>query len=363
MSPRKTTQFIRQAESTGVGRFPPTHLLPGPIPMNTNPSEKLAAELFRRSLQKTQLEILEQQLDQQHPVDSEDFLEDLTTGRLSQKSLLEFRSHLETCVLCSDVVAALRDQHPMPWLDGGQLPQANPAQNQNARASSAASALELARERLAPLPGNTPSTRPAVTSSLKRTVALIAAVAAAVLILTPAVRTLLQPAGIPSTFATLTSLADFGLATSQKSIDSPEPVADFTAVTDRRRELKNNPASPVAKLNLAAALLQARLPADAKVLVREVLETQPGNPEALNALGLICAAQNNYRDAAEAFQQAAASDRLFTPATLNLADVLLSDGQRPQAIAVLTEALLKTGLAATDKARLQQRLDSLTAQP
>ncbi|HAV33314.1 MAG TPA: hypothetical protein DCX79_15005 [Planctomycetaceae bacterium] len=332
--------------------------------MSTNTPEQQSANLLKNILEDVWLDKIEDELEQEHPVDSELFLDALTAGRLGAPQLQEFRQHLRGCLLCSEVVSDLRTVYTMPWLPS-DLAEDSEAEGMSAAELSTAAAppvqagaefLQQAREQLSM------RSRPAASGAgrrlgLGRTVAVVAGMAAALLLLVPGLRTLVQPAVTPSAFATLATLADFGLG------QGPAGSRDLTEegrqqIQQQRTVLERIPTDPTARLNLAATLLQNRQLDEARTLIQAVLQIRPQDPQVLNALALVQVASDEPRTAILTLQQAVAISPLFAPAALNLA-VLLNDQGRPEeARAVLSEAL-QSVLSDGDRLRLQQQLDGL----
>ncbi|HBC61745.1 MAG TPA: hypothetical protein DC058_11070 [Planctomycetaceae bacterium] len=359
--------YGQQSGATGV--LDPFHInLTGPdhgaTIMSTNTPEQQSANLLKNILEDVWLDKIEDELEQEHPVDSELFLDALTAGRLGAPQLQEFRQHLRGCLLCSEVVSDLRTVYTMPWLPS-DLAEDSEAEGMSAAELSTAAAppvqagaefLQQAREQLSM------RSRPAASGAgrrlgLGRTVAVVAGMAAALLLLVPGLRTLVQPAVTPSAFATLATLADFGLG------QGPAGSRDLTEegrqqIQQQRTVLERIPTDPTARLNLAATLLQNRQLDEARTLIQAVLQIRPQDPQVLNALALVQVASDEPRTAILTLQQAVAISPLFAPAALNLA-VLLNDQGRPEeARAVLSEAL-QSVLSDGDRLRLQQQLDGL----
>lgn len=363
--------------------------------MSDNPSVQRAARLLQDVLEDVCLDQLDAELDAEHPTDSDEFIADLTTGQLSPDALAEFRQHLRGCLLCNDVIDNLREHYPLTELRvdddldetpavpvGTRLDQSLPdeslpdesvpawapaaaaetnpdTQTRDIRLSDAAppATLEQAQLLLTTMRQTELPRRPA-NAGLRRTIAVLAAIAA-VLVLVPALQVLLQPRPLQSTFATVATLSQFGLTSDIRGRDlTPDETAIQKART-LRSTLEQQPEDPVARLNLAAQLLANRQLDEARALIEAVLETRPQDPQVLNALALVQIASQEPQTALLTLQKAVTANPLFAPAALNLADLLVEQQQSEQAQTVLRQALQRP-LDTADRERLQTRLNSLS---
>lgn len=344
--------------------------------MSDNPSVQRAARLLQNILEDVCLDQLETELDEEHPTDSDEFIADLTTGRLSAAALADFCQHLQGCLLCGDVVDSLREHYPLTELIDEQdadltdtppatvvphirtEPAGSTARTQPASDTPPGS-LEQARQLLTTIRRNeTPG--PTTRFSIQRTIAVVAAIAA-VLVLVPALQVMLQPEPMLSTFSTLATLADFGLTSDVRGRDLTLPgETEIRRAETLRTELEQQPDDPIARLNLAAQLLTNRQLDEARTLIEAVLENRPRDPGILNALALVQIASNESQTAILTLQKAVAATPLFAPAVLNLADLLVERQQSAEAVSVLRQALQRP-LPTTDRERLQKRLDALSS--
>ena len=343
--------------------------------MSDNPTVQRAARLLQNMLEDVCLDQLEMELDEEHPTDSDEFIADLTTGRLTPGALADFRQHLRGCLLCGDVVDSLREHYPLTELTDehdADLENTSPAtvvpliSNEPSISTAAtlpasetpAGSLEQARQLLTTIRRNE-STGPATRFRLQRTIAVVAAIAA-VLVLVPALRVMLQPEPMLSTFATVATLADFGLTSDVRGRDLTPPGETETRKAETlRTELQQQPDDPIARLNLAAQLLKNRQLDEARTLIEAVLENRPGDPTILNALALVQIASNESQTAILTLQKAVESKPLFTPAVLNLADLLVERQQSAEAVSALRQAL-QSPLPTDERELLKKRLDSLS---
>lgn len=334
--------------------------------MSENSSEQRAADLLQDVIEDAYLDQLEAELDQEHPVDSEVFLEDLTTGRLSPQDLSAFRRHLAGCLFCNEVISALQDRCPMPWLSEDEpavaeqpvpAPAVVPVQ-------ATGSALQRAREQFAsPKPARTSSRGPWVS---KQAVVVAAAAAVLLLALLPGIRRFFPPtgfqsAGLESAFTTAATFADYGLSSLVNARDLTPADTDEQRTQQLREQLQANPRDPAAMLNLAARLLQTRQLEESRELIESVLQQRPEDPEVLNALGLVQTAGGESRSAEETFRRAMGGRRFFGPAVLNLADLLVAQGRQDDAKQVLTQALTSS-LSSADREQLERRIQRLSGE-
>jgi len=343
---------------------------PGPGSMSDNPTVKQAAKLLHDILEDVCLDQLESELDEEHPTDSDEFIADLTTGRLSAEALANFRQHLRGCLLCNDVIDNLRELYPLTELQEPEdldeqtdtpvettLPEVPTLASATTAVTPPPATLEQARVLLATVrPANPP--KQSVKSGFQRTIAVLAAIAA-VLVLMPALRFLLQPGPLQSTFTTVATLSQFGLTSDVRGRDLTPDQTELRKAESLRTELSQQPSNPVAQLNLAAQLLVNRQLEEARELIEKVLETRPEDPEVLNALALVQVASQEPQTAILTLQKAVAVNPPFAPAALNLADLLVERNRSEEAVTVLQQALQRP-LAAGVKELLQKRLDSLT---
>ena len=344
--------------------------------MSDNPSVQHAARLLQNILEDVYLDQLESELDEEHPTDSDEFIADLTSGRLSAEALADFRQHLRGCLLCNDVIDNLRECYPLTELnEDDELDEetAAPAGTLSALVlpvpsiTTAAAVppdtpepatLEQAREILANIRQTNPP-KQTIKSGVPRAIAVLAAIAA-VLVLVPALRVLLQPGPLQSTFSTVANLSQFGLTSDVRGRDLTPDEAETRKAETLRTELKQQPEDPVARLNLAAQLLTNRQLDEARTLIEAVLETRPQDPQVLNALALVQIASGEPQTAILTLEKAVAVSPLFAPAALNLAELLVERNRSEEAVAVLRQALQRP-LTAGGREQLQKRLDSLTA--
>jgi Tfp pilus assembly protein PilF len=341
--------------------------------MSENSSEQRAAQLLQDVIEDAYLDQLEAELDQEHPVDSETFLENLTTGRLSAAELAAFREHQRSCLFCSEVAASLQDRCRIPWLSNeeSETPISVPASADTTAAVMAtgpgvaapsdggsAATLERAREQFAS-GERVGIQRPR--AAIGRFFALAAAIVAVLLLALPGIRYYFRPAQLNSAFTTAALLSDYGLSKTTNSRDfSPVEVDERQAEVFRAR-LQAAAEDPVAVLNIAAEQLRNRQFDESRELIESVLRQRPEDPVVLNALGLVQTAMNESQTAADTFRRALATRPLFAPAALNLADLLLKQGQRDAARQVLSE-VLPDAATAFDKQQLQRRLEALSGE-
>ncbi|MFM7055765.1 MAG: tetratricopeptide repeat protein, partial [Planctomycetota bacterium] len=333
--------------------------------MSDHPSVQRAARLLHDILEDVCLDQLDAELDEEHPTDSDEFIADLTAGRLSAESLANFRQHLRGCLLCSDVIDNLREHYPLTELQepeqedldgrmdapaGTGVPRVQAVASVTPAVTPPPATLEQARVLLATVRPADPPMR-AVKSGLQRTIAVLAAIAA-VLVLVPFLRVLLQPGPLPSTFSTVATLSQFGLTSDVRGRDLTPDETELRKAETLRTELGQQPANPVARLNLAAQLLVNRQLEESRELIEAVLETRPQDPEVLNALALVQVASHEPQTAILTLQKAFAVKPLFAPAALNLADLLVEQNRSDEAVAVLRQALQRP-LAAGVKEQLQ----------
>jgi tetratricopeptide (TPR) repeat protein len=197
-----------------------------------------------------------------------------------------------------------------------------------------------------------------IRSGVQRTIAVVAAIAA-VLVLFPALRILLQPGPLQSTFSTVATLAQFGLTSDVRGRDLTPDETETRRAEILRTELEQQPKDPVARLNLAAQLLTNRQLDEARALIQAVLETRPQDPQILNALALVQIAAEEPQTAILTLQKAVAFNPLFAPAAFNLADLLVEQNRPEEAITVLRQALQRP-LPADAREQLRKRLDALS---
>jgi predicted Zn-dependent protease len=177
----------------------------------------------------------------------------------------------------------------------------------------------------------------------------------------PGIRYYFRPAQLNSAFTTAALLSDYGLSKTTNSRDfSPVEVDERQAEVFRAR-LQAAAEDPVAVLNIAAEQLRNRQFDESRELIESVLRQRPEDPVVLNALGLVQTAMNESQTAADTFRRALATRPLFAPAALNLADLLLKQGQRDAARQVLSE-VLPDAATAFDKQQLQRRLEALSGE-
>ena len=325
--------------------------------MSDQPSVQRAARMLHDILEDVYLDQLDSALDDEHPTDSDEFIADLTTGRLSTEALADFRQHLRECLLCNDVIDNLREHYPLTELTALQDEQELPAAAATPADSAPAATLEQARQMLVTMRQTDPPKR-MIRSGVQRTIAVVAAIAA-VLVLFPALRILLQPGPLQSTFSTVATLAQFGLTSDVRGRDLTPDETETRRVEILRTELEQQPEDPVARLNLAAQLLTNRQLDEARALIEAVLETRPQDPQVLNALALVQIAAEEPQTAILTLQKAVAFNPLFAPAAFNLADLLVEQNRPEEAITVLRQALQRP-LPADAREQLRKRLDALS---
>jgi cytochrome c-type biogenesis protein CcmH/NrfG len=331
--------------------------------MSDQPSVQRAARILHDILEDVYLDQLESELDDEHPTDSDEFIADLTTGRLSADALASFRQHLRGCLLCNDVIDNLREHYPLTELtalqDDQDLPIASvtPVAVTTPADTTPPATLEQARQMLVTMRQSEPPKR-RIKSGVQRTIAVAAAIAA-VLVLVPALRILLQPGPLQSTFSTVATLAQFGLTSDVRGRDLTPDATETRRAEILRTELAQQPEDPVARLNLAAQLLTNRQLDEARALIEAVLETRPQDPQVLNALALVQIAAEEPQTAILTLQKAVAVNPLFAPAVFNLADLLVEQNRPEEAVTVLRQALQRP-LSADASEQLRRRLDALS---
>ncbi len=339
--------------------------------MSTNPADN-PKEQFIQALIADMSEQMQLSLHNgPHPIDDQDFVAELVMNQLSATQLRDFQSHVAGCLYCYAQLSDLRGEYQMPWLEA--VEQAEDAVSQDddvmqddvtsdpllvgSAPSRTLSAQQLRSQLLtaAPVPPATGQ------RSTRRVLTVVAAIAAALLVLVPGLRTLRSSGGVESTFVAVATLSDYGLSSLSSSRDLDPKPEDVERADRLQQLLQESPEDAASKLNLAAQLLQNRRLEQAQTLIEDVLRERPDDPQVLNALGLVQVATEQPLTAIETFRRAVNARPVFVPAVLNLADMLNQQQRGAEAQEVLRAAILQ--VTGDEQARLQQKLTQVRNQP
>lgn len=274
-----------------------------------------------------------------HPVDDEDVLFRLMTGDLTEVEREDLHRHATTCEYCA---------YACRTANAGIEESAD---HSKPGSGSVQPTIEQLRAEV--------TSRQSASASRKSQRFWLLTAAACILLLIPVSSLVFSSRNSVVQFATVSSLADFGLSPRIRSKGFPLQSVDQGRLEQLRALAESDPDAVDPGLELAFLLFQSGQTAEARDILLRLQRIQPGDGIIRNALGLMEFQLQNFSQARMHFQEAQSDSRIRLAALINEADTLLAGKQKNDAIEVL-----KNGASSgsqTEQQQLQAVLQQITS--